>query len=192
MFVLLPYQHDRMSVKRLPWVSIAIFALNILVFALTHGAALEAQRRAEQALEPVYSYWIANPFVKTTPAFDARFPKPVSNLRRIVGKALEPPDPDILARQQAQFEVLIAAVVDAADSGHYARWGFVPSRPSAFTAITSQFVHAGWPTATPGSIGALSCATPGASRKRWRNSRRSSRRIPQAPMLMMVLLPPPC
>ncbi len=144
MFVLLPYQHDQMSVKRLPWVSIVIFALNVLVFAFTHGDALDAQRRAEQALEPVYSYWAANPFVKITPAFDARFPKPVSNLRRIVGTALEPPHPDILARQQAQFEQLIAAAVDAADSGPYARWGFVPSQPSAVSALTSQFVHAGW------------------------------------------------
>jgi membrane associated rhomboid family serine protease len=144
MFILLPYQHDRMSVKRLPWVSIVIFALNVLAFAFTHGDALETRRREEQALEPVYEYWAANPFVKTTPAFDARYPKPVSNIRRIVGKTFEPPAPEDLARQQAQFEALIATAVAVADSGPYARFGFVPSHPTALSLLTCQFVHAGW------------------------------------------------
>ena len=42
MFILLPYEHDRMSVKRLPWVSIAILALNLLAFLLTRRFAPEA------------------------------------------------------------------------------------------------------------------------------------------------------
>ena len=121
MFILLPYQHDRMSVKRLPWVSIAILALNLLAFLLTRGAATEAQERAEKALDAVYSYWAANPFVKTTPAFDERYPKPVSNLRRVVGSALEPPDPEVLAAQQRR--------VRAADRRHHRRRRFGTVRP---------------------------------------------------------------
>jgi len=144
MFILLPYQHDRMSVKRLPWVSIVIVALNLLAFAFTHSAALDTQRREEKALEPVFMYWAGNPFVKFTPAFDARYPRPVSNIRRVASKALEPPAPDILAQQQAEFETLIAEAVAVADSGPFARWGFVPSRPSALSLVTCQFLHAGW------------------------------------------------
>jgi membrane associated rhomboid family serine protease len=144
MFILLPYQHDRMSVRRLPWVSIVIFALNLIAFALTHGDALEAHSRTEKALEPVYQYWAMNPFVKTTPAFDARFPKPVSGLRRLMNKGLEPPPPERLAEQQAEFEALIATAGAANESGPFGRWGFVPARPTALTTLTSMFIHAGW------------------------------------------------
>jgi hypothetical protein len=59
MFILLPYQHDRMSVKRLPWVSISILALNLLAFVLTRGGATEARERAENALD-ADAYWAAN------------------------------------------------------------------------------------------------------------------------------------
>lgn len=144
MFILLPYQHDRMSVGRLPWVSIALLALNIFAFALTRGGAAESFHREEEALDSVYAYWAGNPFVKTTPAFDARFPKPVSGLRKAIGTSFEPPEADILAGQQAQFETLIAAALSAADSGPFGRWGFIPSHPSLTTLFTSQFIHAGW------------------------------------------------
>lgn len=144
MFILLPYQHDRMSVKRLPWVSIAILALNLLAFLMTRSAAVEAQERAEASLDAVYAYWAANPFVKTTAAFKERYPTPVSNLRRVVGSTFEPPDSDVLAGQQREFEQLIADTIAAADSGPYGRWGFVPSRPTFSSLFTSQFLHAGW------------------------------------------------
>jgi membrane associated rhomboid family serine protease len=144
MFILLPYQHDRMSVKRLPWVSIAILALNLLAFVLTRSAATEARERAENALDAVYAYWAANPFVKTTAAFDERYPKPISNLRKLAGSTLEPPESDVLAGQQREFERLMTETIAAADSGPYARWGFVPSHPTIASLFTSQFLHVGW------------------------------------------------
>lgn len=144
MFVLLPYQHDRMSVKRLPWVSIAILAVNLLAFLVTLLPAGEARKHEEAALDRVLAYWAANPFVKTTPAFDERYPKPASSLRRLVSSTFDPPDAADLARQQEEFERLIGEAIAASETSPLAHWGFVPANPGIGAAVTSQFLHAGW------------------------------------------------
>ncbi len=144
MFILLPYQHDRMSVARLPWVTIAILAVNLVVFLVTLQSANEARRREQEALQRVLGYWAANPFVQTTPAFEERYPKPASNLRRLVSKTFEPPDAEVLALQQAEFERLIGEAIAASGESPYSRWGFVPASPGVAALFSSQFLHAGW------------------------------------------------
>lgn len=144
MFLLLPYQHDRMGVRRLPLVSIALILVNVAAFALTHGAALANRERVEESLAAVYDYWASNPFVKTTPAFEEHFAKPVSSLRKLIGKSFDAPPAEALAAQQAEFEALMGRALAVAREGPYAAWGFTPAEPSPPGLLTHQFMHAGW------------------------------------------------
>ncbi len=144
MLLIVPLQHDRMTVKRLPWVSIAILVLNLVVFALAHGAARRAETRLQEALDAVYQYWGQHPFVAFPESFEKIFQKPVSNLRSLVGNTWEQPPVDILAAQQAEFETLIDRAMSAVSSSPYYLWGYVPANPSVVGLLTSMFMHAGW------------------------------------------------
>jgi membrane associated rhomboid family serine protease len=142
--LIVPLQHDRMTVKRLPWVSIAILLLNLIAFAMVSGAAKESQLRLEQSLEAVNEFWGLHPFVTIPASFEKMFPKPVSNLRAMINKSWEPPPADILAAQQAEFETLIDRAMSAVSSSPYYLWGYVPANPSVVGLFTSLFIHAGW------------------------------------------------
>jgi len=48
--MILPLSHERMTVQRLPWVTIVIIALNLAVFLLTWPQAIADYARMEEVL----------------------------------------------------------------------------------------------------------------------------------------------
>jgi membrane associated rhomboid family serine protease len=116
--MILPLTHERMTVQRLPWVTIGIIGLNVVVFIATWPIALRDYARAKAAYDELEIYALQHPEVleencERCPA-DAAFRDRLGKLEEIQSQHI------------------------------FSRFGYVPARPSAAGLFGSLFLHAGW------------------------------------------------
>ena len=116
--MLIPLTHERMTVQRLPWVTIVIIALNFFVFALTWPQAQRDDARSAEARAEVYA------FAETHPGIweDA--------CERCPGRA--------------EFDELRDRYHEVHAEHVFSRYGYVPANPTLRGLLGSLFLHAGW------------------------------------------------
>jgi membrane associated rhomboid family serine protease len=157
--MILPIGHEESEVRRLPWVTIAIMALCVLMLLATNPAG-EFGEQPEPDLSPVgeaASYWRDHPYLKAPPevitevSYDVA-PNQRSQYIGMLRTSSDPPDPSELALEQAQLDAILrgertlAEGEDAAPAppSPYKTWGLTASDPTARGFFTHMFMHAGW------------------------------------------------
>jgi membrane associated rhomboid family serine protease len=136
--VLIPIGLDEAKVSRLPWASIAILALNVLVFAgqCSSGAPEELESRAEA----VARYWGAHPDLEAPPElagtpFDRAWRDEVAQLVGADAGIATAGDP-------ARLAALGARLAESWEAQPERRFGLVPARGLAQPGwLTSLFLH---------------------------------------------------
>jgi len=116
--MLVPFTHERMTVQRLPWVTIGLVLVNCVVFLLTWPAV------SQDALELVEIQQRLEGLVRENP-----------------GIANEDFQTD---KEMVEYQDLVARFEDHRSHRFFAEWGFVPARQEWSTLLTSMFLHAGW------------------------------------------------
>jgi membrane associated rhomboid family serine protease len=147
----IPIGLDQTSVRRLPWVSFSIIAINLVVFLAVSVAVHSAEEAISRRGRAVTSYWTQHPYLE----FPTRMlPKELSESQReqirllseaaksVAGRAPESED----QRREAQWELdgLVDRFQEALAYHPFRAWGLVPAHPKALAFLTSLFVHAGW------------------------------------------------
>jgi membrane associated rhomboid family serine protease len=130
----------------MPWVSLSLIGLNLIVFLLMLGGESGSREHALSGLKAAEDYFTAHPYL-SVPA----------QLRRRLGKDFERsleqeraawtgglPDPERAAQQQDVFNGLCDEAVAALRAMPLERFGFVPADPRPTALLTSLFVHSGW------------------------------------------------
>jgi membrane associated rhomboid family serine protease len=116
--MILPLTHERMTVQRLPWVTISILALNFVVFLATWPIALRDYARSEAAYDELEIYAAQHPEVLE------------ENCERCPANA--------------EFQVRLGKLEEIQGQHIFSRFGYVPARPSLPGLFGSLFLHAGW------------------------------------------------
>ena len=116
--MLIPLTHERMTVQRLPWVTIGIIAMNFVVFAFTWPTAKQDDVRRTEAWEELVAYAEAHPGVWE------------DDCARCPGRA--------------DFDALRERLEDVASEHVFSRYGYVPGKPTLRGLFGSIFLHAGW------------------------------------------------
>jgi membrane associated rhomboid family serine protease len=138
--VLIPVGLDEARIGRVPWVSIVLLALNVLVFV---GTSLsDADREAEGLFRDVVEYWADRPYLELPPALERRTGIGRQALGDAIGRHV--PDPGGPAVEQEHLDELCAALLAALDELPERRWALVPERGLLQPGwITHQFLHGG-------------------------------------------------
>ncbi len=148
--MLIPIGLDQDTVRRLPWVSFAIIALNILSFIVLAPQVNSADEALAKKRAETMEFWSQHPYL---PFPEGLMPGGVSDAQReklnmltesVRSMARRAAD-DERERQktQHQLDTLVNAYREALADHPFMNWGLVPAHPKAVTWLTSLFVHAG-------------------------------------------------
>ena len=154
--MLLPIKHENMSARRLPVITLALIAINLVAFLGTHFTIEEQAPQIGKARAHILLLAAAHPELKLTPEAQqlvASFQKEhASTWKKIQNphhaaidswdtKMRSEQDPDVLQEEMDslcnEFTTLSAASLTA----HYA---FIPAHPTAISYLTANFLHGGW------------------------------------------------
>jgi membrane associated rhomboid family serine protease len=146
--MLIPVGQENNEVRRHPWVSYAIIALNFLVaIPVFHQDAAEAPE-LDRLVQAADDYLSQHPYL-TLPPEIARFYRPSEVLRqqqtrqqREAQGALPPSA--VREQEQQKLQGLADAFVERERGSVWNRLGYVPKAPRAAALLTSLFVHGDW------------------------------------------------
>jgi membrane associated rhomboid family serine protease len=171
MFFILPLSHERMEVQRLPYITIGIVALNVLIFLVTLPAIRISEEALNNTAEELYTYYLHHVYLQLPDATLQKFP-PAAQKEIAIAKQLEEakgPEslPNVFYEESSDFtgtkdqksleerlkkrrqeeqvhlDELVRAFENANDNYFYRKYGYVPSRGGFFTMFSSIFLHGG-------------------------------------------------
>ncbi len=116
--MILPLTHEKMTVQRLPWITIGILALNMIVFLITWPQVRRDQENQQDIQVAIHELSRTHPGM-TEDDFDN-------------GSALE------------RYHELTDRLEDVTVNSLFGRYGFVPSHQECADLVTSLFLHGGW------------------------------------------------
>lgn len=116
--MILPLTHERMTLQRLPWVTIVIIALNFVVFAFTWLPAQRDQEKLWDVIDDIEVFAESNPGI--------------ANEDFTSQEALE------------QYKRLLERLEEAKSESLFGEYGFVPIHQEWSDLLCSMFLHAGW------------------------------------------------
>ncbi len=150
MFFFLPIGLDQTSVRRLPWVSFAIIALNLVAFLAVGAGVREAEEEINRRGQAVMAYWTQHPYLE----FPTRIlPKGMSEGQReqlmLLTESMKSvsgaPESEAQRREEQQeLDRLVETLRQALAAHPFDVWGLVPASPKPLAFLTSLFMHAGW------------------------------------------------
>jgi membrane associated rhomboid family serine protease/Tfp pilus assembly protein PilF len=132
---LIPISHEDQKVIRVPWVTIALIAVNVAIFLMTHSLAQRQSVAVRTQIQEVLRFARAHPYLKLPEQLEGAIP------------ARRPPaelSPEVLAEQQAQFDRMLQDLQATTSRSVFRTYGYVPAQKSALTLFTSMFMHGGW------------------------------------------------
>ena len=140
--MLIPIGLDETRIGRLPWISIAILALNVVVFA---GISLSGGDEAvESRFGEVVAYWRDHPYLALPPEMEQRFGITEDRLAAMTGARRPAAAGPGAAAMQARLDALCAELIQAFEDTPERRWSLVPARGALQAGwITHQFLHGG-------------------------------------------------
>ena len=147
----IPIGLDQTTVRRLPWVSFAIIAVNFVVFLTVGATARNAEDEIRQRSQEVMAYWALHPYLAfPTKMLPTGMPQSereritmlAEGMRGLSGKA--PASDKQRGQEQQELDSLVAKFREALTSHPFKAWGLIPANPRAIAFLTSMFMHAGW------------------------------------------------
>ncbi len=134
--------------RRLPWVTIVLIAVNVLVFLIAGLQGTGAEERAGRRLERVFEYWAQRPYLRMPPALlgeklSPREQEEAKMLREALAHAA-PEDAEERTLEQAELNRLAQEALAARDEHPAWSWGLIPARPTLLAFFTCMFMYAGW------------------------------------------------
>ena len=148
--MLIPIGLEQDTVRRWPWISIALVVANIVIFLAT-GMGAGNQAEIEARLADVVQYWHEHPYLELPREMrDEDLSGPgreradalVEVLRTTGGKT--PQDSAELEREAEELTRLVSRLREAVERHPFKRWGLTPAHATPMAFLTSMFIHGGW------------------------------------------------
>ncbi len=133
--MLIPIGHEDQQVARLPWITIVLVAVNVLIFLFTNQAVQQQATEMHERAQELIRYTNEHPYLHLPP-----------EIRRTSPSAPAPADlaPEVIAEQQARLDAMLDEVKSGPKHGVFQSFGYVPARPSPVGLFTYMFLHGGW------------------------------------------------
>jgi membrane associated rhomboid family serine protease len=147
----IPIGLDQTTVRRLPWVSFAIIAVNFVVFLTVGATARNAEDEIRQHSQEVMAYWALHPYLAfPTKMLPSGMPESereritmlAEGMRHLSQKA--PASDERRDQEQRELDRLVEKFREALSYHPFKAWGLIPANPRAVAFLTSMFMHTGW------------------------------------------------
>ncbi|MGA1869477.1 MAG: rhomboid family intramembrane serine protease [bacterium] len=146
MFILIPISHEDQVVKRMPYVTIFIIALNVLIFIFTTIDTNKIEKVCENKFNAIIEYYYEHPGVNIKEFLSEEgievppgyFPEEEEGDDEYYSDDEEEEE---LLPYENDFAELIEEFRNAKHSLPYYKWGIIPKSPKAFNYLSSLFVH---------------------------------------------------
>ena len=89
-------------------------------------------------------YFAEHPYLEVKPGRIPELDQAAVRMAHAAAGALEAPEPETRATEQAELEARLAAATPVGSDDPFHRFGYVAAHPSLLTLFTSQFIHSGW------------------------------------------------
>lgn len=116
--MIFPLSHERMTVQRLPWITIGIILLNLIIFLVTWP---EARRDQDQLIEVLEAF---DELAEQHPGMAQEYFESKEGLE--------------------EYKALVARFEEVRTNSLFGEYGFVAARQEWADLLSSLFLHAGW------------------------------------------------
>ena len=154
--MLIPIKHENMTARRWPVVTLALIAINVVVFLFTMSAMdSEAPELGEAKLHIVILAAL-HPELKMQPAaqhlvdgFKQSRPQAWAHIQSPYRDIIDAYDARIkmmedTSKLQGEMDSLNAELVKLSKTSLIEQYAFVPANPTAISYLTANFLHGGW------------------------------------------------
>lgn len=145
--LLIPIGQEDNVVRRTPWISYGLIALNLAAFVLLSVAGTP-EGLIRERFEEFFKHLARHPYLTPAPEIANRlgqqFTRALDEVRgqwEAQGGAV---DPESTAAEQERLDALGREALEALRSRPAERLGYIPAEPRAASMVTSLFVHGGW------------------------------------------------
>ncbi len=154
--MLVPIKHDNMTVRRWPVVTLALIAINVLVFLFTMSAMDQEAPELGRVKSRILILAALHPELKMKPEsqqlVDGRKqsrPEAWKHLQDPYRDIIDPNDARIkmtedASKLQDEMDSLNAQLVKLSKTSIVDQYAFVPAHPAAISYLTANFLHGGW------------------------------------------------
>ena len=145
--MLIPIGHEEETVRRLPWVTIGIILVNLVLFVTVGLQGTRVEKRFAERYSKVFQYWSHHPYLSVPPALTNEHLSPRQREQlKLIREAFKHAAPEDAAELQSQQDTLnrLAQEAIARQEEHpLLRWGLIPRHPRPLAFLTAMFMHAG-------------------------------------------------
>ena len=147
--MIIPIGHEHETVRRLPWVSIVIIAINTLVFLFVALPGANHEDLVRHKAVEVFEYWQQHPYLDLPEEFaKTTLPEGQREQLKVATEAFKNLHPGAAGAdhslEKRKLDTLVQSYFEAQADSPFLSWGLVPANPSLAGLFTSMFMHAGW------------------------------------------------
>jgi membrane associated rhomboid family serine protease len=154
--VLIPIQHENMSARRWPIVTLALILVNLLIFAGTHRTVDQQDSQLLKVQEHILILAATHPNLVLAPkakefvdGFQSQFPDDWAEMQNPNSDAVDEWDArtrliEDPAELQEEMDSLGDQYARLTASSITERYAFMPAHPKPITYVTSTFLHIDW------------------------------------------------
>jgi membrane associated rhomboid family serine protease len=154
--MLIPIKHENMAARRWPVVTIALIAINVVVFLFTNSAIENASPELGEVKTHILILAALHPELKMQPE-EQRFVENFKKSKPEEWKQIEDPFRNIIdaydakikmmespSKLQAEMDSLNSQYVKLSSVSIVEQYAFIPAHPTAISYLTANFLHGGW------------------------------------------------
>jgi membrane associated rhomboid family serine protease len=146
--MILPVGHESDTVRRIPWVTISIIFLCVVIHLFISESMKNCERKLETQFVQLFRFYFEHPYLQLDPElkeilFSAeRNSMELLEFYRKNGK--KPEDSGLVKEQQKQLDEFTGKVKHTIDNIPYRKWGLIPAKKTLTGLLAHMFVHGDW------------------------------------------------
>jgi membrane associated rhomboid family serine protease len=148
--LIIPLGNENTTVRRHPWVTYSLLALNVVICLLTTlgGPGPQARKQFNSKMNEIGEIIDERPYLSLPPDLspycDEECTERLGERREQFVRSGRVPVDFVLRTQQQQLDDLVGEAMKIRARSPNVRYGYYPARPLEASILTYMFLHAGW------------------------------------------------
>lgn len=144
----IPVAHESDTVRRIPWISIVIIVLCVLVHIFISRDVKKTEKELKNGYIELLGYYLRHPYLHLDPEAIKVFSIDENGLAEVLTVYKRfyriPEDETILTQEQDNLNQMVRRLIDSSLKIPYRKWGFIPTNKTLRGLLAHMFIHGGW------------------------------------------------
>lgn len=147
--MIIPIGHESDTVRRLPWITFGIIAINILIHLFISSGIRKNVKAVEQSARNLVEYYFGHPYLELDPEvekllFGSGNPEVIQNQIEAYQNMAGHQIPTTARMEQDWLDNLAARFLEDLNGTAYRKLGYIPAERNYSGLVTHMFIHGGW------------------------------------------------